>query len=132
LRLIFRVKPLVDGVCVGEAVVIDSYISFYGEVDPATGVHKLTGKIIAGKVLVFKGGRGSTVGSYIIYGLKKSGKNPICMIVEKAEPIIITGAVLAEIPLLQLEDYSEFAKTVVDGALIKHYKGDSVVRVERP
>ncbi len=53
-------------------------ISFFGGVDPETGVvvergHELEGQCIAGKVLVFPTGKGSTVGSYTLYRLKHSG-----------------------------------------------------------
>ena len=106
-----KVKPIVDGDCIGEAVVIDNYISFFGEVDPVKGVHRPTGKSIAGKVLVFRGGRGSTVGSYIIYGLKKHMVCPKCMVVAEAEPIIVVGAVLTDTPLLVvLGDFDLFIR----------------------
>jgi len=130
LSLIFKVKPVNDGDCIGRAIIIDNYISFYGEVDPLRGIHKPTGKSIAGKVLVFRGGRGSTVGSYVIYGLKKYSVHPTCMIVEKAEPIIVAGAVLADIPLLKVEDYELFIKSIADNMLIKHYRGEDVIHVE--
>ncbi|MCE4619574.1 MAG: DUF126 domain-containing protein, partial [Desulfurococcales archaeon] len=45
--------------------------------------------------------RGSTVGSYTIYGLKYYGKAPTAIIVENdADPILVAGAVLAGIPLV--------------------------------
>ncbi len=119
-----KVKPIVDGDCIGEAVVIDNYISFFGEVDPVKGVHRPTGKSIAGKVLVFRGGRGSTVGSYIIYSLKKHMVCPKCMVVAEAEPIIVVGAVLTDTPLLVvLGDFDLFIKNIHDGVTIKYYRG---------
>lgn len=125
-----KVKPVVDGDCVGEAIVINDYISFFGEVDPRTGVHKPTGKSFSGKILIFRGGRGSTVGSYIIYGLKKYGKNPKCLIVAKAEPIIVAGAVLADIPLLVVENYDQLIKIVRDGVIVRHSRGEDFVQIE--
>jgi len=123
-----NVKPLIDGDFKGEAVIIDNYISFYGEVDPVNGVHKPSGKSIAGKVLVFKGGRGSTVGSYVIYALKKNGRNPCALIVEKAEPIIVTGAVLADIPLMILIDRLEDVITRIrDNVVLIHKRGENIV-----
>lgn len=89
----------------GEALVTTSLISFLGSIDPKTGVviekgHELAGKSIKGKVLVFPGGKGSTVGSYVIYQLKKNNAAPSAMINIKAEPIVAVGAIISDIPLV--------------------------------
>ncbi|VVB90695.1 Uncharacterised protein [uncultured archaeon] len=89
----------------GEALVTSSPISFLGSVDPKTGVviekgHELAGKSIKGKVLVFPSGKGSTVGSYVIYQLKKNGAAPSAMINIKTEPIVAVGAIISGIPLV--------------------------------
>jgi len=68
-------------------------ISFYGGVDPNTGVvlekgHELQGQSIAGKVLVFPQGKGSTVGSYTLYRMKKNGTAPAAMINRETETIV--------------------------------------------
>ncbi|MEM4481665.1 MAG: DUF126 domain-containing protein [Desulfurococcaceae archaeon] len=99
-----KVKTVVPGYCRGEPVLLNRYISFFGEVNPETGC--LVGEnnvCLPGKVLVFKGTRGSTVGPYIIYALKKNSKGPVCMIVEDLEPMLVAGCVLAEIPLYSTE-----------------------------
>ena len=80
-------------------------ISFLGNVDAATGVvvdpaHELFGQCIAGKVLIFPGGKGSTVGSYVIYQLKKRGLAPAAMINLRSEPIVAVGAIISGIPLV--------------------------------
>ncbi|HLB72371.1 MAG: DUF126 domain-containing protein [Candidatus Methanoperedens sp.] len=89
----------------GEALVTAQSISFLGSVDPKTGDvvekgHELEGKNIKGKVLVFPGGKGSTVGSYVIYQLKKNGAAPSAMINIRAEPIVAVGAIISDIPLV--------------------------------
>lgn len=89
----------------GEALVTSQPLSFLGSVDPGTGVviekgHELAGKSIKDKVLVFPGGKGSTVGSYVIYQLKKNGAAPSAMINIKAEPIVAVGAIISGIPLV--------------------------------
>lgn len=91
-----------EGIVEGEVLLTKEPISFYGGVDMKTGkiiekTHELEGKSISGKILVFPHGKGSTVGSYVIYGLKKYGKAPLALVVEEAEPIIISGAILAGI-----------------------------------
>ncbi|MCG2727577.1 MAG: DUF126 domain-containing protein, partial [Candidatus Methanoperedenaceae archaeon] len=93
------------GYAEGEALVTSQSISFLGSVDTKTGVvvekgHELEGKSIKGKVLVFPGGKGSTVGSYAIYQLKKNGAAPCPMVNIKAEPIFAVGAIISDIPLV--------------------------------
>lgn len=125
------VKIIIDGYCCGELVIINEKISFYGEVDPENGVHKPTGKVISDKVLLFPGTRGSTVGSYIIYALKKHGKAPRCIIVEKIEPILVAGCVVGEIPLFKLNvSFEEISKIIRDGLKTIHNVGEEWFIVE--
>lgn len=89
----------------GPALVTDQAISFLGNVDPETAIvvdpaHNLFGQSIAGKVLIFPGGKGSTVGSYVIYQLKKKGLAPAAMINIRSEPIVAVGAIISGIALV--------------------------------
>ncbi len=97
----------------GEALVTSQPISFLGSIDTGTGTvvekgHELEGKSIKGKVLVFPGGKGSTVGSYAIYQLKKNGAAPCAMINIKAEPIVAVGAIISGIPLVDRLEKNPF------------------------
>lgn len=101
-------RTIVSGNADGKALVSSDPISFYGSVDPKSGKvieseHDLSEKSIRNRILVFPRGKGSTVGSYKIYEMAKLGTAPKGMIVEKAEPIIVVGCVLADIPLLEGE-----------------------------
>lgn len=89
----------------GEVLQIEKPISFLGGVEPKTGMildwdSKKSGKSVADKILAFPHGKGSTVGSYVIYQLKKSGVAPAAIVNQKADPIIATGAIISEIPML--------------------------------
>ncbi|MEN3034982.1 MAG: DUF126 domain-containing protein [Candidatus Methanosuratincola sp.] len=89
----------------GEALVTRQGVSFFGGVDPDTGKirerdHELLGKDVTNKVLVFPKGKGSTVGSYVIYQLRKNGHAPAAIINVETEAIIASGCILAEIPLV--------------------------------
>jgi predicted aconitase with swiveling domain len=89
----------------GIALVSTQPISFLGSIDVKTGIvvekgHELEGQSIKGKVLVFPGGKGSTVGSYSIYQLKKNGAAPLAMINIRTEPIVAVGAIISDIPLV--------------------------------
>jgi len=84
-------------------------ISFLSGVDPATGIivekgHPKQGACIAGRVLAFPYGKGSTVGSYILYALSRNGHAPAAIINLEAEPIIATGAIISEIPMIDRID----------------------------
>jgi predicted aconitase with swiveling domain len=93
----------------GDALVSRGPLSFYGGVDPKTGVviekgHELEGKCVKGKVLVFPHGKGSTVGSYVIYALKSNGVAPAAIVNEETETIVATGVILADIPCVDRVD----------------------------
>jgi uncharacterized protein len=94
-----------SGCASGPALVTGEAISFLGNVDANTGIvvdpaHELFGQCIAGKVLIFPGGKGSTVGSYVIYQLKKRGLAPVAMINIRSEPIVAVGAIISGLPLV--------------------------------
>ena len=109
----------------GEAVVSSEPIGFYGGVDAKTGIvieagHELEGKSIADKILVFPCGKGSTVGSYVIYGLKKNGVAPRAIVNHETETIVATGVILAGIPCVDKLDLDSLGvitgdKVMVDG-----------------
>lgn len=96
-------RTISPGVAEGEVVVSAEPIGFYGGVDAKTGViidkeSPLEGISISNKILAFPCGKGSTVGSYVIYGLKKNGVAPLAIINEETETIVATGVILAGIP----------------------------------
>jgi predicted aconitase with swiveling domain len=123
-RLEFKGRPIVPGDARGEAVVLES-ISFYGDVDPKTGL-LVDGRSIKGKILVARRSRGSTVGSYVIYALKKYGNSPAAIILGRSEPIVIAGAVLAQTPLYDsLPD--SFFRHIRDGVEIEVRRDGLVV-----
>ena len=127
-----RVKIVVDGDCEAPFVLLDKYISFFGEVDPVKGIVKSENTYIGGKAFVFKGSRGSTVGSYIIYALKYYGHRPACFIVKEAEPILISGCVLADIPLFVAKDYDYLVKLIsnIRSGVIRHDFGEEYIEIE--
>lgn len=96
---------IAPGCASGPALATMEPISFLGNVDPNLGVvvdpaHELFGQCIAGKVLIFPGGKGSTVGSYVIYQLKGRNLAPVAMINLRSEPIVAVGAIISGIPLV--------------------------------
>jgi predicted aconitase with swiveling domain len=102
-------RIIYKGKAEGEALVTTQPISFYGGVDPNTGIvlekgHELQGQSVKGKILVFPQGKGSTVGSYTLYRMKKNGTAPAGMINKECETIIAVGAIISEIPTIDKVD----------------------------
>jgi uncharacterized protein len=105
-------RIIYKGKAEGEALVTSMPISFYGGVDPNTGVvlekgHELQGVSVKGKILVFPQGKGSTVGSYTLYRMKKNGTAPAAMINKETETIVAVGAIISEIPFIDKIDVSK-------------------------
>jgi len=106
----------------GEAMVSRTPIGFFGGVDSKTGVviergHELEGKSVKDKILVFPGGKGSTVGSYVIYGLKKNNVAPAAIVNRETEAIVATGVILSGIPCvdgIDIEKIKTGDKLMVD------------------
>jgi predicted aconitase with swiveling domain len=108
-----KARAISHGRGAGEALVSQEPISFLGGIDPKTGQviekgHSLEGKNVAGKVLVFPYGKGSTVGSYVMLQLAKNGKAPAAIINVSAEPIIAVGAIISGIPMVDKPDVDAF------------------------
>ena len=105
-------RKIFGGRAEGCALVSSEPISFYGGVDPTNGCvteknHPLQGKSIAGKILVFPYGKGSTVGSYTMYRLKKKGMAPLAIINKECETIVAVGAIISEIPCVDKIDIAK-------------------------
>ncbi|MGD0236912.1 MAG: DUF126 domain-containing protein [Syntrophorhabdales bacterium] len=103
--MILKGRVIKYGKVEGESLVSDVPIGFFGGVNPDTGLfiekgHPLEGKNIKGKILVFPTGKGSTVGSYTLYRMKKKGVAPLAIINEECEPIVAVGAIISEIPCI--------------------------------
>jgi len=114
-----KARSIARGKAAGEALISPAPIGFLGGVDPATGNviekgHPLEGKNVAGRVLVFPNGKGSTVGSYVMLQLAKNKKAPAAIINVSAEPIIAVGAIISKIPMVDRPDKDVY-KVLKDG-----------------
>jgi len=105
MEVIIRARPIAKGTGTGPLLVSNAPISFLSGVDPESGVviehgHPLEGVSIEGTILAFPFGKGSTVGSYVMYALQRNGKAPAAIINQEAEPIVAVGAIIAGIPMI--------------------------------
>ena len=120
-------RAIFEGKAEGTALVSSSPMSFYGGVNPDTGEivergSELRGQSVKGKVLVFPQGKGSTVGSYVLYRLAKNSVGPAAIVNSKCETIVAVGAIISEIPCVDMIDISRIkngTKVRVDGASIQ-------------
>jgi len=115
--MVIKCRTISKGVATGELIVSKEPISFLGGVNPETGEvidqnHELKGKFINDKILFIPGGKGSTVGSYVIFQMKKNNVAPRGIICLKAEPIIATGAIMSNIPMV---DSPESVERLING-----------------
>ncbi|MEM2922248.1 MAG: DUF126 domain-containing protein, partial [Candidatus Bathyarchaeia archaeon] len=60
----------------------------------------IKGENVKDRILIFPEGRGSTVGSNVLYGLAVKGLAPKLIAVHRAEPITISGAIYGAIPMV--------------------------------
>jgi len=119
---IIKGRPIVEGYAKGEALTSSSPINFLKGVDPKRGViiekeHPLEGECIAGKILCFPHGCGSTVGSYTLYSLSRRGVGPKAIVNETADLVVVVGAIIGEIPM-------------VDGVDVKKIRSGDTVEVD--
>lgn len=124
-------RKIYKGKVEGEALVTTQGISFFGGVDTETGKvaekgHELEGQSITGKILVFPQGKGSTVGSYALYRMKKQGTAPLALVNKECETIVAVGAIISEIPCIDKIDISK----IKNGQKIKVDAEKGIVEIE--
>ena len=131
--MILKGRKVMGGKAEGLALVSSEPVSFYGGVDPVTGCvteagHCCCGENITGKVFVFPSGKGSTVGSYVIYRMKKLGTAPAAIINVETEAILATGCVISDIPLVDKLDHDP-VEAIKNGVLVRVDADEGIVEV---
>ena len=93
-------KLLVRADVAGEVLHCDEGLSFWGGVDPETGVvidvhHPWHSHSLAGKIVLMPTSRGSCSGSGVLLQLALNGKAPAALIFSADEEVLTLGAVIA-------------------------------------
>ena len=112
-------QAIIPGTALGQVLATDEGLSFWGGVDPLTGVvidahHPLCGQSISGKVLVMPTTRGSCSGSGVMLDLALNGIAPAAFVFREPEDVVTLGAMIAgrmfqrPVPVLRL-GAAEFA-----------------------
>jgi predicted aconitase with swiveling domain len=118
-----RGRVIKAGRALGVALVSREPIGFLGGVDPESGMvieqgHALEGQCVAGRVLVFPTGKGSTVGSYTLYRMAKAGTAPLAIVNAESEAVVAVGAIIGDIPMVDQVDIAQIEtgdQVLVDG-----------------
>jgi hypothetical protein len=131
--MILKGRKVMRGTAEGEALVSTEPVSFYGGVDPVSGCvtepgHCCCGENITDKIFVFPTGKGSTVGSYVIYRMKKLGTAPAAIINVETEAILATGCVISDIPLVDKLDQDPI-ETIKNGMYVRVKADDGIVEI---
>jgi predicted aconitase with swiveling domain len=128
-------KSVTKGMTEGDAIVTRMPISFTGGMDPNSGIirepnHELEGQSVAGKILVFPAGKGSTTGSWQFYAAYKRGNAPKGIINVKAEGVVAVGAIITGTPMMhQLEDNP--LECISTGDFVRINADEGYVEVEK-
>lgn len=133
---IIACRKISKGCASGEVLLTRDPLSFLGGVNPDNGEiidskHELYGKSIKGKVLVMPSGKGSTVGSYVLYQMAKNLTAPLAVIALEAEPIIATGAIMAGIPMVDHPE-SDIMDILHDGQVVEVNADSGYLKILEP
>lgn len=95
-----QVQLILPGEASGPVLATDEPLSFWGGIDPATGLvidvhHPLHGRSVTGRLLVMPSSRGSCTGSGVLLDLILNGRGPAALIFRDAEDVLTLGALVA-------------------------------------
>ena len=93
-------QAIISGQASGTVLACEEGLSFWGGVDPLTGIvidahHPLCGQSIAGRVLVMPTTRGSCSGSGVMLDLALNNIAPAAFVFREAEDVVTLGAMIA-------------------------------------
>ena len=100
VRPIVATRVLVAGTADGDVLVLDEPLSFWGGLDPETGVvtdarHPQRGAVLTGTVVVMRSGRGSSSSASVLAEAIRAGTGPAAIVLADADPIVVLGALVA-------------------------------------
>lgn len=129
----YKCHKISEGKTTGEILKSSDDFCFY-LVDPETGVvieknHCLYGKSIAGKILVFPNGKGSSVVQADgMYQLKMAGMEPKALIIKNPDTTLVASAIIMETPMVDRVEQS-FYEEVKDGMTAELDSDNGVIRI---
>jgi len=96
----FDAVTLVPGVAAGAPLRLDEPLSFWGGLDPKSGLiidrwHPQRSVNVAGRVLMMPAGRGSSSGSASLAEALRLGAGPAAILLLERDAIVVVGAIVA-------------------------------------
>ena len=135
---ILKCRSLVAGHARGEILTTHQSISFWGGVDPATGMiidprHELFDQSITAKVLAFPYGKGSAAAPLVLLELAKQVTAPAAIINIETDPLLVAGPIISKhfygtaIPVVALTRAAFDRLQTGQTATVDSVKGEVVV-----
>jgi hypothetical protein len=112
---LYKGRSIAKGIGEGEALVTSQPLSFFGGIDPDSGIirdrgHELFGVKISGKILVLPPCKGSTAGTWTLARLSENGVAPSAIIIGKSDVIVTAGVIMGQIPTVDNFDFDPTMK----------------------
>lgn len=112
---LYKGRSISKGIGEGEALVTSQPLSFFGGIDPDSGIirdrgHELFGVKISGKILVLPPCKGSTAGTWTLARLSENGIAPSAIIIGKSDVIVTAGVIMGQIPTVDNFDFDPTMK----------------------
>ncbi len=129
----FNCHKISEGCAEAEAIVSKDRIMFY-LMNPETGnviekAHDLEGKSVAKKILIFPGGKGSSVVQADgLFQLNMHQNMPAAMVVQFPETVLVSSAIIMEVPMVDKVD-PEFYETVKDGDRVRVDANNGIIEI---
>ncbi|MGI0119827.1 aconitase X swivel domain-containing protein [Zooshikella sp. RANM57] len=126
-------RMLNGGYVQARAFVVNQAFSFIGDFNPQTGTllipgHALSGKCMAGKVLVCPCGKGGTMAPFVLYEAHQRGLAPAAIFCDNVDPILLESAMIIDIPIfdrfetsvVELFHYNQFITINDESIILSH------------
>lgn len=129
---------VVQGRSDGVVLVTSQSISFWGGIDPKTGIindprHDLLGQSIADRILVFPYAKGSAAAPLVMLELARVAKAPAAMINLEAEPLLVSGPIICkhfygkEIPVVTIDNKTFQVFKTGQHAAVDGFNGEIII-----
>ena len=132
---VYKCRKIVKGSAGGEALVSKDAMCFY-LTDPSTGTviernHAIQGRSIAGKILVLKSGKGSSVVQVDgFYQLWVKNNLPSAIILVDTEPVIVSSAVMVDCTMVDRMETDPY-EVIEDGDYVEVDAEKGEIRVKK-
>ena len=130
-----RGHGVVKGYAAGEALVADTTLSFWGEVDAITGKvigvgHPLEGISLGGRVLVIRSTKGSSGTPMVLNLAQLEGNAPAAFVNVEVDGLAALGCIVNEIPMMTELERDPF-EMIATGDHVVVDADEGVLRVTR-